>query len=232
MYSENDWRSYPSLELCHHGILGQKWGIRRYQNKDGTLTEQGKQRYSTSEDRAKYFRKQLNKTDENRVFAQYFKDQAIRDFNNDLARAKNAKTDELHDRLERAADDRLAKQSENPDKWLKEASDKTAALISQAEELGLKVNSYETTRYINLGSLYIKGKGTGYQVSERITPEQKRSSVDRAKKDDIYSIDFLDAIQNKQMSKIDTIKEYETYLDDPFEYWQNRDDHLSKYKDE
>ena len=28
--------------LQHHGILGQKWGVRRYQNKDGTLTEEGK----------------------------------------------------------------------------------------------------------------------------------------------------------------------------------------------
>ena len=31
-------------ELYHHGIKGQKWGVRRYQNKDGSLTPTGKKR--------------------------------------------------------------------------------------------------------------------------------------------------------------------------------------------
>lgn len=31
--------------LSHHGILGQKWGIRRFQNKDGSLTNAGRERY-------------------------------------------------------------------------------------------------------------------------------------------------------------------------------------------
>ena len=32
--------------LAHHGILGQKWGVRRYQNADGSLTSAGKARYN------------------------------------------------------------------------------------------------------------------------------------------------------------------------------------------
>lgn len=32
-------------ELQHHGILGMKWGVRRYQNKDGSLTSAGMKRY-------------------------------------------------------------------------------------------------------------------------------------------------------------------------------------------
>lgn len=35
-------------ELYHHGIKGQKWGIRRFQNKDGSFTPAGRKRYSIS----------------------------------------------------------------------------------------------------------------------------------------------------------------------------------------
>ena len=37
--------AYPDY-LVHYGIFGQKWGVRRYQNEDGTLTEEGKERYN------------------------------------------------------------------------------------------------------------------------------------------------------------------------------------------
>lgn len=81
--------------LEHFGIKGQKWGIRRYENEDGTLMEAGKERYSRQQHklakkdakeyaRAKMFygegagtrRKLINKTVEQRskdpVYKQHF----------------------------------------------------------------------------------------------------------------------------------------------------------------
>lgn len=40
-----------SNELYHHGVKGQKWGVRRYQNEDGSLTKEGKERLQARIDR-------------------------------------------------------------------------------------------------------------------------------------------------------------------------------------
>lgn len=64
--------------LIHHGIKGQKWGVRRFQNADGSLTPAGKKRYSkdrvfisgsskTQDKTSNYYRKQLPKDIRNEI---------------------------------------------------------------------------------------------------------------------------------------------------------------------
>lgn len=60
--------------LMHHGILGQKWGVRRYQNSDGSLTDEGRKRYlkEGSEERSK-----VDKAAANHAYAEYKLDEAV-----------------------------------------------------------------------------------------------------------------------------------------------------------
>lgn len=43
------------MDLYHHGIKGQKWGVRRFQNRDGTWTPEGKERRNAGNDRDREF---------------------------------------------------------------------------------------------------------------------------------------------------------------------------------
>lgn len=67
--------------LIHYGIPGQKWGVRHYQNKDGTYTEAGRKRYRETKDR-NYALKTHD--DVERIFSSFSKkDKRLLDANED-----------------------------------------------------------------------------------------------------------------------------------------------------
>ena len=70
---------YSRNELYHHGIKGQRWGIRRFQNEDGTLTAAGKKRYAEnySEEQRIRDRKIYGKGAERRINDRMLKGESI-----------------------------------------------------------------------------------------------------------------------------------------------------------
>lgn len=52
---------FSEAYLEHHGILGMKWGVRRFQNKDGSLTSVGKKRKSSNENKRRAYSDRANK---------------------------------------------------------------------------------------------------------------------------------------------------------------------------
>lgn len=78
--------------LCHYGILGMKWGVRRFQNPDGSLTPEGRSRYNDAKIenyRGKLLRKAARKRDH--AFTQ--KNRNL--YNKAYKNIKNASRDEL-----------------------------------------------------------------------------------------------------------------------------------------
>ena len=119
-------------ELTHYGILGQKWGVRRYQNKDGTLTNAGKKRYDSEMDKLKK---------EERILKNKQRTKAKMD-------KLEAKRKELEE-LRKATEDQ--KRKNKNDKAEKDAPEKKSVKSMSDEELRSVVNRMQLEQqYKNL----------------------------------------------------------------------------------
>lgn len=86
------WQYNYGPELAHHGIKGMKWGVRRYQNYDGSYTKKGLERYNKAEsdyESAKAKQKQI-KSDHKKGTATK---QDVKKANQDVKSAKKKMSD-------------------------------------------------------------------------------------------------------------------------------------------
>ena len=72
-----------ALYLAHHGVKGQRWGVRRFQNEDGTLTPKGQKRYDKikNTNSARYLykhRKDISEEDYNKAYERVNRDYTLK----------------------------------------------------------------------------------------------------------------------------------------------------------
>lgn len=165
------WRIERNDELYHHGVKGQKWGKRRYQNQDGSLTPAGKERYS----------KKLTK-----MYAQLGRTQGRAEYYKQKGKAvakeqdKNAKLYEEHAKLYDSGGKHMAaagyrmksEQARAESKRIKEENQAMVrSCIARVEKMNTKISKLESKSGTKLGkdivdSILKENKLKGYNAEK------------------------------------------------------------------
>lgn len=186
------WEYIHYDELYHHGIKGQQWGKRQYQNKDGSLTPAGEQRYNKRQLRAvKKASKLYTKSGIAAGKAAYYKqkgDEAARTHDeNTRALEKQAKTfDKKGHAIAALAARRLAEKSRAKAQQARAEYDDIAnQYASQADRLAKKADKVATKKHVDIGKKNVNkllkdAKKAGLEREREVDEwRQKRDEYDR-----------------------------------------------------
>lgn len=204
---------YSEDDLEHYGILGMKWGIRRYENPDGSLTEAGKRRYAKYErkkqrvmqsgDAKKILKFRKNLTDEefDTAMARVAKTDALRYNANAAKREKQEaraaeKAEKKQAKEQRKAEKLSEKQAKEANKVIKEQSKERAEALKQANkksfiESGLAITGTIIAMYTNYKKIAGMVKDiSGYDMP--FTGSKDMSKVKPPEPTKKYSTDTID----------------------------------------
>ncbi len=183
-----------NMELQHHGIKGMRWGVRRYQNKDGTLTAKGKKRYAAEMEKLKNEETILK----NKQRTQAKVDRLIK---------KRQELDDLKKKLAGDTDDKhksVKSQTSSKPKTISEMSD---------EELAARINRLRLEQTYKQLSPAIPSKGEKFinnilkPAGKTLTDKLGNTILDKVNKEmrDKFGLDVDEKKMNALKKEFDTL---------------------------
>lgn len=167
--------------LAHHGIKGQKWGIRRFQNNDGSLTEAGRKRYLNSDD-------PLNRRGEKELAVE---DSKRYEKSKNKLKKKLAETDKKIDDLYEKRYEEFQKVTEEETKYYDEESKKRTGMdywtafdkaVEQNDLLDSGKMKYEDSLWKHLNDIEEEAYDIRKTKSEKIEAKYKPQILAETKK--------------------------------------------------
>lgn len=180
--------SEGELILAHYGTMGQKWGIRKYQNPDGTLTEAGKRRYGTVQN--------FNKIQNARVDAEAYKIRAKAEAK--VAKKQQKIEDKRNSKLEKA------KQKEEDKRNLKMAKEMQKIQNKQAKKQAKIDEKYAMKAYKEQMKNVPKNSALKRTAGEFANNVVKPVAMNAAR-------DMLSNVVNKKISELTTDESTKIY---------------------
>ena len=198
--------------LAHHGIKGQKWGVRKYQNADGSLTAAGQGRYNKISNK---YGKQLSRSsvENQKIYAS--REQYRAKLNDKIAKLESKKNSRNAAKIDKKIEKNKARLADQKagDKYVNAGLKRYDKTISQYRDMKLKAitnpdikktenykkiaNAYFDQKYsdLNFGSNYTKLK---YAFASAPEPKSERKTSPKASS---KSKSTTDKIESKVASK-------------------------------